>query len=416
MRMTPLIAFRHLRTRLRSALLTSLGVALGVTVMSTMSSMLLGLQSQFIESVVENTPNITIDEENTARESRVIAVPTNGNTIVALSRRPPPERRHGIVGYHQLNQQIEQVSGIIAAAPELTGQVVVRYGTRGLSATLTGVIPERQARAVAWQSRLRKVHGQLETRSNGAILGVELAKNLGIPPDAYVTLVAGPEHRQRVRVLAFYDSGIRQVDETAVFTNLSLAQTLLDRPSQVNEIAVRVRDINAAPQLATQLQMMTGFRARSWQEVNSTFFSIFRLQNTMTVIMITFIVTIAGFGISNGLITLILAKQRDIGILKALGTTADRIVAIFLLEGILMGVIGSLLGIGLSAISINYLDQLPLGGQGELSTATTFTMLRVPGVYLIPALIAVVVSIAASLLPVRRAAGYDPVVIIRGAK
>ena len=146
------------------------------------------------------------------------------------------------------------------------------------------------------------------------------------------------------------------------------------------------------------------------------FFSIFTLQQTMTSVMIAFIVVIAGFGITNGLITLILEKQRDIGILKALGLTNARIAATFILEGMLMGIIGALLGVVLAAAAIAYLAQVPLGGQGELSTANTFTMLRGPAVYAIPALIAVTVSIIASLLPVRHATRYDPVEIIRSAK
>lgn len=416
MRMTPFLAFRHLLTRLRSTLLTAAGVAVGVTVMCTMASMLLGLQAQFTNDVIETTPNIVIEDTRVGEQRRPVAIPTREGQIVALSRRPPPERERGIVNYRQLDRQIAAMPGIVATAPTLAGQVLLRYGTRGQPVQLSGIIPAQQARAIVWTSRLRRQRGTLEAVSNGVVIGSELAKNLGIPPGARLSLIAGPTRRQRVRVVAFYTSGIRGVDETAVFANLPLAQSLLDRPSQVNSIAVRVRDVNSAPAIAEQLKLATGLQARSWQEINATFFSIFRLQNTLTAIMIAFVVVIAGFGITNGLITLILEKQRDIGILKALGATTNRIVAIFLLEGICMGLIGAVMGMGLAAISIKYLDNLPLGGQGELSTATTFTMLRVPGVYLIPALVAVTISIMASLIPVRRAARYDPVAIIRSAK
>lgn len=416
MRMTPFIALRHLRMRLRSTILTALGVALGVTVMCTMASLLLGLQTQFIENIVENTPNITVEDTRVDLQNRPVAIPQRPGEVVALSRRPPPQANRGIANYPAIARQIAQLPGIEATAPSLSGQVVMRYGTRGQAARLSGIIPQEQARAVTWSARLRSMRGDLETRTNGAILGVELAKNLGIPVGAHTTLVAGPERQQRVQIIGLYSSGIRAIDESVIFVNLGLAQTLLDRPGQVSQIAVRIDDVNAAPRLAAQVEVITGLQSRSWQEVNEVFFGVFRLQNSMTGIMIAFIVIISGFGIASGLVTLILEKQRDIGILKALGATANRIVAIFLLEGILMGIVGALIGMGLAAIAIDILAHTPLRGEGELSTSSTFTMLRVPGVYLIPALLAVSVSILASLLPVRLAARYDPVAIIRSAK
>jgi ABC-type lipoprotein release transport system permease subunit len=164
------------------------------------------------------------------------------------------------------------------------------------------------------------------------------------------------------------------------------------------------------------VQAVSGQESHSWQDNNAVFFSIFRLQNTITSLLIAFIVVIAGFGITNGLITLILEKQRDIGILKALGATARRIVNIFLLEGVLMGTLGALIGVMLARLAIGSLDVLPVRGQSQLTTQTTFTMLRGPWIYFFPALVAILVSLLASLLPVRRAAKYDPVEIIRSAK
>jgi len=414
MRLPPFIAFRHLRYNLRSTLLTAGGVALGVAVMTIMASLLLGLQSQFVTNVVESTPNVTVEGVAVGTTPRTVAVP--GDVVVDLSRRPPPEEERGITAYRQRIALVERVPGVLAAAPVLEGDAILRYGTRGQPVRITGIVPEQQARTVIWTPRLRQQRDQLELTPNGVVLGVELAKNLGIPPGSRVTVIAGPERQERMRVVAFYHSGIRLVDESAVYMNLNTAQTLLDRPSEVSQIAVRVDQVDDAPAIARRIASATGLRARSWQEVNASFFSIFRIQNTMTSVMLSFIVVIAGFGITNGLITLILEKQREIGILKALGTTNARVEAIFLLEGLLMGLLGAVLGIGLAALGVDYLDNLPLAGEGQLSTESTFTMLRNPGVYIVPAMIAVIASIVASLLPVRQAARYDPVEIIRSAK
>jgi lipoprotein-releasing system permease protein len=416
MAFTLFIALRHLRLRLRSTLLIMVGVALGVAVMAGMASMLLGLQGQFITNVIQATPNIVVEGEAVGVVRRPTAVPAGPGTVVMLSRRPPPQRIRGIIGYRQIERQIEALPGVVAAAPLLTGQVLLRYGTRGRPVLLSGIDPRRQARALDWTSHLRQVRGDLATSPAGVIIGFEIAKDLGIPTGNRVSLVTGDGAVRSVRVVALYQSGIRQVDEEVVYVNLPLAQALLDRPSEVTQLGVRVADVDRAPALATAIQNVTRLRARSWQEVNSSFFAIFRLQNTMTSVMIAFIVVIAGFGIANGLITLVLEKQKDIGILKALGVPPRGIGVIFLTEGLLMGLGGALIGMLLAALAIDALAHVQLHGQGELTTASTFTVLRTPPIYLVPAAVAVAISALASLLPVRRAARYDPVAIIKGAK
>jgi lipoprotein-releasing system permease protein len=416
MAFTFFVALRHLLARLRSTLLIVAGMAVGVAVMSTMSSMMLGLQGQFIKNVVDTTPNVVVEGERVGVDRPATAIPPTPGTLISLSRRPPPEAERPITNYRTVMAQIAQVPGVEATAPQLAGQALLRYGTRGQSVLLTGIMPRQQRQTVAWTTHLRQVQGDLAMAPAGVVIGFELAKNLGIPAGAHVTLLAGTDRRRPVRVVALYQSGIRQVDERLVYVNLPLAQSLLDEPSAVSQIAVRVARVDAAPEVAAGIEAVTRLRAQSWQEVNVSFFAIFRLQNTMTSLMIGFIVIIAGFGIANGLITLILEKQRDIGILKALGTPARVIARVFLTEGVLMGIAGGLLGMGLAALGIHALGQVELRGEGELTTASTFTMLTTPPIYLVPAGVAVAISVLASLLPVRRAAAYDPVEIIRGAK
>jgi lipoprotein-releasing system permease protein len=414
--MTPFVAFRHLRFRARSTLLTAAGVALGVAVMITMASLLLGLQEQFMRNVVEATPNVLVDGEPVNQAGRAVAVPAGPDTVVELSRRPPPRGREDIDNYRIRLGQIEAIPGVTAASPSLDGQALLRYGARAQPVSMSGIVPEQQGRTTVWESRLRASTGDLTTTANGVVLGIILAQNMGIPPGATVTLTTGPARERRLRVVAFYESGVRQVDESVVYVNLSTAQALLDKPTAVSSIAVRVVDPDQAPAMARQISAVTGLRARSWQAINANFFAIFALQNSVTGLMIAFIVLISGFGIANGLIAIILEKQRDIGILKALGARRERIAAIFLLEGLLMGLLGAAVGIGLAGLATWQLGRTSTGGQGALSTSSTFTMLQTPAVYLIPALIAIAISILASLLPVRRAVHYDPVEIIRSAK
>jgi ABC-type lipoprotein release transport system permease subunit len=195
---------------------------------------------------------------------------------------------------------------------------------------------------------------------------------------------------------------------------LTTAQTLLNFVDEATSIAVRVGDVYRAFDIARTLERLTGYQARSWQEANANYFALFNLQDLITALLLTATLVVAAFGIANGLITTVLQKQRDIGILKALGLTARDIAVLFVLEGTLTGVIGALLAVPLAAKAIDAMSRMPVVGEG-LMTLETFAMLRHPAIYWLPVTIGIVVSAIAAFFPARMAARYDPVEIVRSA-
>ena len=413
------IALRHLRKRWRTSLLTVGGVLLGVFAMSFMASLMLGLRSKFMDSITTSAPHVEVTGKPLWSPSRLFATSSlerEGDlpTLVRPLRPPPSRPEKRLKTYRQLVRLIESVDGVVAAAPQVRGKALLVYGSLTRTVNLWGIAPDAQERVISVRQYLRDAIGDLAQVPNGCYLGKEFLRRTGIPVGAKVTLI-GPNGTQiRCRILARYWSGVRETDELICIVRLKTAQTLLNFGDEVTSIAVRVGDVYRAFDIARTLERLTGCQARSWQEANANYFALFNLQDLITALLLTATLVVAAFGIANGLITTVLQKQRDIGILKALGLTARDIAVLFVLEGTLTGTIGALLAIPLAAKAIDVMSHVPVAGEG-LMTLETFAMLRHPAIYWLPATIGIAVSAIAAFFPARMAARYDPVEIVRSA-
>ncbi|GBD00135.1 Lipoprotein-releasing system transmembrane protein LolE [bacterium HR17] len=413
------IAMRHLRRRWRTTLLTVGGVMLGVFAMSFMASMMLGLRQKFIDSITTAAPHVEVTGKRlwTAPQLFAVPAPAGENAPLTLLRatRPLPQRpEKRLKTYRQWIERLGRVDGVVAAAPQVKGKALLVYGSLTRTVNLWGITPDAQERVISVREHLRDAIGDLAQVPNGCYLGKEFLRRTGIPIGARVTLIGPKGTRRVVRVLARYHSGVRETDELICIVRLPLAQSLLGFGDEATSIALRVKDVYRAYDIARIAERLTGYQAQSWQEANANYFALFNLQDLVTALLLTATLVVAAFGIANGLITTVLQKQRDIGILKALGLTATDIAGLFVLEGLLTGALGALLAIPLAMKAIDFMSRVPIVGEGVM-TLETFYMLRHPAVYWVPALIGVLVSAIAAVFPARLAARYDPVDIIRSA-
>ncbi len=413
------LALRYLRRRWRTTLLTVGAVALGVFAMSFMASMMLGLSQKFIDSVTTAAPHIEVKGRKLGLPPRLFVSEEgeerDGLPSLLMPTRPVPQRlEKPLRGYSQLCAIIESVEGIVAAAPQVRGKALLVYGGISRAVNLWGITPEAQERVISVREYLHDAIGDLALVPDGCYLGKELMRRSGIPVGTRVVLIGPNGTKRTLRVLARYWSGVRETDELICIVRLSVAQQLLGYGNEVTSIAVRVSDVQRAYALARIVERRLGYEATSWQEANANYLALFNLQNLITAILLTATLLVAGFGIANGLITVVLQKQKDIGILKAMGLTDREVAGVFLLKGLLIGTLGSLVALPLAAHAIEAMSKVPLSGEGVLTTET-FTMLRHPAIYFVPIVIGIGTSAIAALFPARKAAQYDPVEIVRSA-
>jgi lipoprotein-releasing system permease protein len=195
---------------------------------------------------------------------------------------------------------------------------------------------------------------------------------------------------------------------------INSAQTLLDRKNIVNEIILRTDDYTRARDLAFQIESIAGYKTESWQEANANFLKIFRIQTIITYFITGALLVVAAFGVLNILVMAVLERVNDIAILKSFGFSRLDITQVYIVQGLVIGFIGSVIGLFFGKLAIEGLRRLPIQMEG-LVKSEGLLMSEHLSQYVIAFICSMIVVLIAAVYPARRAAKYDPVEVIRGA-
>lgn len=410
MNLTLDIALTHVTSRVRQTLVGMLGVAMGVGFSVMMASLMEGSQRDFVRQLVDSLPHITVSDER---------------------RSPPVQPADGLfdaVEYRGLTTQvirpgIKNPFAILAslegwlpgtAAPSVQSKAVIRYAGRNTAASVIGVDPRREPKVSKLPEQIRE--GQLDDlykASNGIIVGDRLATKIGARLGNTIVLASGAGRLLSCTVVGFFHSGIAQADETQAYTLIKTAQILEGQSGLVNAIRVRVAEIMTAREIAETIEKQTGYKAVSWQEANEDLLSAFQIRNFIMYAVVGAILLVASFGTYNIISTITHEKTRDIAILKSLGFTEARMRMIFLIEALIIGFAGMILG-----WILGYVLCLGLGTiefKSPFMDATRLPLYYTPVHYIVAGGVALTASCIAGYLPARKAARVEPVEIIRGA-
>ncbi|OHC83855.1 MAG: ABC transporter [Rhodospirillales bacterium RIFCSPLOWO2_12_FULL_67_15] len=406
------IAVTHLVHRKRQTLVSVLGVAMGVGFFIGMAAMMQGFQRYFVAKTIDVSPHIIIKDEYRTPPPQPVEQYYRAGAIRLLNVQPRDERRgikNGMAVVDAIARQPD-----VAVAPTLAGQIFLRYGTKDVSATLYGIEPEKERRVTYLEQDL--VAGSLNglyTTANGIILGSGLADKVGAATGDTLSIISPAGVILKMKVVGVFRSGVTAKDNYESFALLKKAQILQDRANVVNQIRIRLRDINQAAALARSLETRYGYRTESWEETNKNVLGIFVIQNGIMYSTVSAILIVAAFGIFNIITTVIHEKERDIAILKSIGFEEGAIRGIFLLEGAVVGVVGTLIGWALGYGLTELLASVRFNVEGFVKTEG-FVLYYTFRHYLIAGLFAMIASLVASYLPARKAAAVNPVDIIRG--
>jgi len=300
-------------------------------------------------------------------------------------------------------------------AQRLSGQSVLRYSGQDIGMTLVGVVPKRELKVSKIAEDMRAgSFDALDSTANGLVIGRKAAERLGAELGDTVTLTSANGLAKRFKIVGLFHTGITTSDEGLAYAPLKAVQILLEKPDIINSISVKLADINDATGIAARAERQLGYKAVSWEEANEGLMEAFVVRNAIMYTVVGAILVVAGFGIFNIVSTIVHEKARDIAILKSLGFPETDIQQIFVLEGLVIGILGAmagcLLGFGLSS----YLATV------KFEVTTDIEMTRLPihfsyVHYVLACLLALFSSGIAGLIPARKAAKLNPVDIIRGA-
>ena len=404
------IAWTHITSRVRQSIVGLLGVAMGVGFSVMMAALMEGSQRDFVAQLVDALPHITVSDERRRPPVQPAQIVYDAAEISGLRTEAI---RPGIKNPYAIMAGLEGwLPGKVA--PSVQSKAVIRYAARDTAASVTGIDPRREGLVSKLPGQIRQgTLDNLYKASNAVIIGDKLAAKIGARVGNKIVLQSASGQALSCTVVGLYHSGISQQDESQAFTLLTTAQILAGQTSLVNALRIRVGDVMEARDIASRVEKETGYKAVSWQEANEDLLSAFQIRNFIMYTVVGAILLVASFGTYNIISTITHEKTRDIAIMKSLGFTSATVRRIFLLEALLIGIAGTVVGWGLGYVLCVGLGQVEF--KSPFIDATTLPIYYTPLHYVLAGLVALSASALAGYFPARKAASVQPVDIIRGA-
>ena len=399
------VALRYLRARRKQAFISvisaisTLGVIVGVMALVIALALMTGLQGELRNRILGSSAHVFVWKQG------------------------------GIADYRAEAQTLRAVPHVEGAAPAVLGKAIVSSASGEAFITVKGIDPVLEKtvtdleRAML-EGRVEAVADAGEGELPGILLGRDLTDQLGVRLGDEVTLLTphgtlspmGMLPRQRrVRIAGIFSLGLFEFDTAYGFMSLPVAQRLLDR-SEVEFIQLKVDDIYQARQIADEIGRSRGadYLTEDWADMNRSLFSALWLEKVAISITIGLIVMVAALNIIASLILLVMEKSRDIAILKTMGASARSVTIIFMLQGLIIGVVGTAIGATLGYVVATVLDRYRLirvPMDVYQVSHVPFTIL--PFDFALVVLAAIVICFLATIYPSRQAARLDPAQALR---
>ncbi len=399
------IATRYLLAKRKQAfisvisLISILGVTVGVMALVIALALMTGLQGELRDRILGSNPHIFVWHRGGA-----------GDYVAQL-------------------ETVRREPHVIGAAPAIIGKALVSAAGDQAFINLKGIDPavEPQVTAIAGAMRSGTLDAlsKADPESPGAILlGSDLAQQLGVmvgdslsvlTPQGTLSPMGMIPRARRLRVAGTFNLGLYEIDSQTGFVSLDVARRLFDR-EDIDAIQLRLDDVFLAPQVADSIgaKLGNGWVAQDWADINQSLFSALWLEKMAISLTIGLIVMVAALNIVASLILLVMEKHRDIAILKTMGASARSITTIFMLQGLIIGVvgtgIGASLGFGVSRVLDTYkLIRVPV----DVYQISHVPFTVMPLDFTLVVLAAILVSFVATIYPSRQASKLDPAQALR---
>ena len=397
-------AIRFLKEGRMQTMFIISGIAIGVAVIVFMSAMLAGLQANFIKRVLTSQPQIQLlAPDEVARPLR-----RGAKEVEAPIIQRPTQRMLSIDQWPKIRDQMQAMQEVTVVSPTVSGSALAVRGDASRAITITGMDPAVYFKIVRLPDYI--VAGEARVTSDDIIVGTELAKDLGASVGDKLNVEAASGASRVLTITGIVDLGSKGANQRATYVALRTAQSLLNLIGGVTTIDLTVQDIYAAETLAQEIQASIPVEADSWIKTNAQFFTAVHAQETTNTLIRLFVGLSVAFGIAAVLVVSVIQRSKDIGILRAMGTSRGQILRVFLIQGGLLGLLGSVFGSAMGAAALvfwhNYARQV--------DGSELFPLILDRALFIASAVLATVTGVAAAITPALRAANLDPVVAIRG--
>jgi lipoprotein-releasing system permease protein len=413
-----IIGLRYLKAKRKSTFISIItfistaGVMLGVMALIIVLAVMTGFEEDLKEKILG----------------------TNAHVVVVRSGAPMEE-------YRQVMEKLKGFKGVVAATPFIYNQVMLSSGKNVSGVVLRGidVTTDRQVTRLSQTvvegsiERLEPKMGDGQDATPGLLLGKELAKHLHlfvgdkvnvISPMGNITPLGMMPKMKPFRIAGIFNTGMFEYDSTLAYVSIGQAQSFFDLGDTVTGVQLKVEDVYHTGELARSINRTLGsdYFARDWMQMNRNILFALKTEKVVMFIILTLIVLVAAFGIASTLFMVVMEKNRDIAILKSMGATGGSIMKIFVLEGLVIGIIGTALGVVSGLLVALNLEPIiaviqKITGQNFFSKdiyyLDRFPSLVVPSDVVLISITAVLISFIATLYPAWQASRMLPAEALR---
>ena len=408
------IGLRYLKAKRKQTfisiitIISIVGVWLGVWVMITVLSVMSGFEKTLKEKILGTQAHLVVLKVD----------------------------QQGMADYQEVLKQVQDVPGVVSAAPFIFNQVMLSSESNVSGVVIKGIDPDQVGKVTELAHNMKT--GSLQALKNegdspGIILGAELAKHLGttlndaiqvISPLGTITPMGMMPKMKRFRVAGIFYSGMYEYDNTMAYVSLESAQKFFGMGARVTGIEIKTNNIYKVKEIGKEIRQKMGFPfwTKDWMEMNRNLFSALKLEKIVMFIILVLTVLVAAFNIISTLIMVVMEKHKDIAILKSMGAPSSGILKIFVIEGLVIGVVGTILGtiqgllIALNMDTIQEFLEAQLGY--KLLASDVYYIDKLPSqvnpldvVLIIVTVIGI--SLLATLYPSWRASRLDPAEALR---
>jgi len=392
------IAVKFMRQGRTQTALIMVGISVGVAVIVFITALILGLQSNIIARTLGTQSHIRVqppDEKN-------IITPSREGSVTLVTEDKRAQRLRSILNWQDVRDTLDTLPEIKAVSPVVSGPAFARKGEVFKSISILGIDPPRYEKIIPISTDI--VSGRFKVGAGDAVIGKILADDLGLRTGNKLRIESGDGRAAVVTIAGIFEIGVRDLDARFVYVDLKQAQSLLGLYGGINLIDLTVQDLFAAEATANRIARLTGLKAESWMQTNAQLVNALASQSLSTSIITFFVALSVAFGIASVLAISVTQRTREIGILRAMGIRRSQILQVFLLQGGILGLIGSAIGASFGYALVMVFNQF----------GPKLFYIDVPS-YLIggATAVATVVGILAALAPAWRASRLDPVQAIR---
>lgn len=400
------LAIRFLKEGSSQTLLTIVGAAVGVAVIVFMSALLAGVQDNMFSRILSSQAHITISPRDE------VARPLREGTGVSemATVQTPTQRLRSIDQWQNISAALSERDGVLVVSPSASGAAFAIRGDTAKSISVEGIDAAAYFKIVDVPAKITS--GTAVMGPGEVLLGTTLASELGLGLGEKLRVRTGTTNSsdQLFIIVGIFDLGNRGANERTTYVPLRAAQTLFGVPGGVTSLSINLADPYQAEVVAAELRSSLGINATSWIDSFAEFFTALRSQQLANFIIRFFVALAVALGIASVLVVTVVQRTSEIGILRAMGTSRGQILRIFLLQGAVIGLLGSIVG---GAAGAGFV--LLWRGFARAADGTEYFVISLPlSLFIATGLIATLTGVLTAILPALGAARLNPVDAIRG--